>query len=287
MKKKLTLKQIFQGSSSALGIKEIFFNVGFKREIQEIKIRYINKIPLTLTKESPPFIGIISLQALKQYSTIEVHQCKKIPEYLFNKKLLFLFITNSSNIPIILKNNLQKHKISAAASEFNRYYLKSCLTKVLREKMQETVYFHGVVFESNGRGILLTGQSGIGKTTAVLDYVRKNNNYWVADDLVMVSKNKKQELIAESHKRIKNLIHTSKTGIILVHKILNPDRIKKRTRLGAIIEITRGETSNCQMTRRKKKILNQYLPCLHIKIPQGRYFDKNLLKKCLEEISED
>jgi serine kinase of HPr protein (carbohydrate metabolism regulator) len=323
MKKKLTLKEIFQGSSSALGIKEIFFNAGSKKEILEIKIRFgnhgyeshskqrdiipsavrdcstyqfrgaahpelefHNKIPFALSKNLSPFIGIISPQALSQLSMIDVYKYGKIQECLFPRELLFLFITNSSAIPDFFKKYLKKYKISAAASGFDKYYLKSCLIRLFREKLQETVYFHGAVFETSGKGILLTGASGIGKTTAVFDYVRKNN-YWVADDFALVSKNIKGELVAESHKKIRNLVHTSKTGIISVHKLLNHDRIKKNTRLSAVIEVTRDETSDYLVKRGKKQILKRLLPCLHINIPQGSYFDKNLLKKCVEQLFQD
>jgi serine kinase of HPr protein (carbohydrate metabolism regulator) len=286
MRKKLTLKEIFQGSSSALGIKEIFFTAGFKKEISAIEIRYINKIPFALSKNSHPFIGIISPQALSQRVTIDVNKGKKIPECLFPEELLFLFITNSSAIPTLFKKNIQKYQISAAASEFDKYYLKSCLIRLLCEKLQETVYFHGAVFETRGKGILLTGISGIGKTTAVLDYVRKNN-YWVADDFALVNKNYKGELVARSHKKIRNLVHTTKTGIISVDKLINPDRIKKYTRLSAVIEVTRDETSDYLVTRGRKQILKCLLPCYRINISQGSYFDKNLLKMCVEQLSQD
>lgn len=286
MKKKMTLKEIFQGSSSALGIKEIFFTAGFKKEISAIEIRQSNKIPFALSKNSPSFIGIISPQALSQLSMIDVYKCGKIQECLFPKELLFLFITNSSAIPVLFKKYLKKYKISAAASGFDKYYLKSCLIRLLREKLHETVYFHGAVFETHGKGILLTGVSGIGKTTAILDYVR-NNNYWVADDFALVDKNYKGELVARSHKKIRNLVHTSKMGIIAVQKLLAPYRVKKNTRLSAVIDVTRAETSNYFVTRGKKQILKRLLPCLHINIPQGSYFDKNLLKKCVKQLFQD
>ena len=86
--------------------------------------------------------------------------------------------------------------------------------------------FHGVVFECQGRGILITGASGIGKTTSALVLV-KEGNYWIADDIAVVKRNQKGELIARGHAKIKNLLHTRETGIVPVKKILNSDRIKR------------------------------------------------------------
>ena len=115
--------------------------------------------------------------------------------------------------------------------------------------------------------------------------VIRNNNYWVADDFALVNKNNKGELVACSHRKIRNLIYTPKAGIISVHKLLEPDRIKKNTRLRAVIEVTRDEAPDYLVTKRKKQILGCVLPCLHVSIPQGSYFDKNLLKKLLTKVS--
>ena len=349
MKKKLTLKEIFQGNSSALGIKEICSVAGLKKEISVINIRFCNKIPFSLPKNSTPIIVIISPQALSQLSSIDVTKCEKVSVCLFPKEVNFLFMANVSVIPLFLKNYLKKYKIPAAASEFDKYYLKSLLIGLLREKLRETVLFQGVVFEIQGKGILLAGASGIGKTTAALDFVRetpipkalritkypnhlkvarghersqvgigklnnpakqrvqylaaccgmfpklalgfipviRNNNYWVADDFALVNKNNKGELVARSHRKIRNLIHTPKSGIISVHKLFELDRIKKSTKLRAVIEITRDKTPDHFVTKRKKQILGCALPCLHVSIPQGSYFDKNLLKMFVEQLSEE
>ncbi|HCX02729.1 MAG TPA: HPr(Ser) kinase/phosphatase, partial [Syntrophaceae bacterium] len=47
---------------------------------------------------------------------------------------------------------------------------------------------HGVVLELGGRGILITGPSGIGKTTAAMQAVGEGYA-WIADDVAMIRKN--------------------------------------------------------------------------------------------------
>jgi hypothetical protein len=91
--------------------------------------------------------------------------------------------------------------------------------------------------------------------------------------------------VARSHRKIRNLIHTPDAGIISVHNLFDPDRIKKSTKLHAVIEVTRDETPDYLVTKRNKQILGCILPCLHVCIPQGSYFDKNLLKKYVERLS--
>ena len=152
--------------------------------------------------------------------------------------------------------------------------------------MQEIAKFHGVVFECQGRGILITGASGIGKTTSALVLV-KEGNYWIADDIVVIKRKQRGKLIASGHAKIKNLLHTKETGIVPVKKILDSNRIKKQTTLAGIIEVRKAGVSRFSLNSREMEILGTKLPCVQVKIPSSGYFDKNLLKKAIQQFKKD
>ena len=156
----------------------------------------------------------------------------------------------------------------------------------MSRKMQEIANFHGVVFECQGRGILITGASGIGKTTSALVLV-KQGNYWIADDIAVIRRNQRRELIARGHAKIKNLLHTKETGIVPVKKILASNRIKKQTTLAGIIEVRKAVVSGFSLDSREMEILGTKLPCVQVKIPSSGYFDKNLLKKAIQQLKKD
>jgi len=160
------------------------------------------------------------------------------------------------------------------------------LKSLISQKTQEIANFHGVVFECQGRGILITGASGIGKTTSALVLV-KEGNYWIADDIAVVKRNQRGGLIACGHARIKNLLHTKETGIVPVKKLLDSNRIKRETTLAGIIEIRKARVSRFSLDNREMKILGTKLPCVQVKIPSAGYFDKNLLKKVIQQFKKD
>jgi HPr kinase/phosphorylase len=162
--------------------------------------------------------------------------------------------------------------------------LENKIKSLIREKMQDKVSLHGVIFEVEGKGILLTGASGIGKTTAALDLIKKNN-FWVADDIALIKKNKKDELIARGHTRIKNLVYTKKTGIVSINKLIGDRKVKNKIKLAAIIEVQRRDIiSNC-FTVGINEILRVKLPCLCVNMPLCSYFDKNLLQESLAKLT--
>ncbi|NTW07269.1 MAG: hypothetical protein HGA29_05440, partial [Syntrophaceae bacterium] len=175
--------------------------------------------------------------------------------------------------------------VTVAASKYDEHYLKSLLKELIREKFQETVFVHGVLLEAEGKGILITGASGIGKTTAALKTAAKDY-YWVADDIAVIKKNKHGELIAAGHKKISNYLHTEATGIIPVVNLLKPERIKKSTKLVAVVEVEKSTIyEDPVIIEGKKDVLGKKLICFHINIPSTGYFNENLLVKAITQLS--
>lgn len=287
MNKKLSLEEIFQGHLTKLDIKEISLAGGFKNELNTVRIRLINRIPINPLNGDTPSIGIITSKVLRKIYMTEKGIDQQMLAGLLKKPVIFLILSGSSVIPGFLRKNAHKKNISVAASNFDEHYLKSILKALLREKLQDIIYINGNVIEAAGKGILITGASGIGKTTAALNSIAKDNNYWVTDDLAMVRRNKQGELIACGHKTINKFIHTESTGIIHIHNLLDPDKIKKNTKLAAIIEVEQTGRRHVRIIKGEKEIIGTKLTCLHIYIPSTRYLNQNLLKKCLRQLTKD
>jgi serine kinase of HPr protein (carbohydrate metabolism regulator) len=283
MKKKLYLKEIFQGKIIRLGIKEIIPVAGLGKELTAINIRLINRAPFSSLKKNTPTLAIITPQALNQLWIMRKCLCRQMLDNIFKKNIVFIVLSSSLSIPCFLKKHTANNDIPIAASKYDEYYLQSILRELIREKFQETISVPGVILEAKGKGILITGDSGIGKTTAALQSVAKDY-YWVADDVAVIKRNKKGELIACGHKKINRYIHTETTGIISVGNLINPDRIKVNTKLAAIIKIEKTRIRDIRITKGEKKILGIRLTCLHINIPSTSFFDENLLKKSLRKL---
>lgn len=279
MKKTLSLKEIFQDKIAGLGIEEILPSSGWQKIISNPSIRLINRIPYPQLKKNAPAIAITG-------STVLSKICAKQSD-LINNNIVFLVLAESSAIPAELKNLAPGLDVTVAASKYDKYYLKSLLKGLLREKFQETVFVHGVLLEAEGKGILIIGASGIGKTTAALK-TAAGKYYWLADDVAVIKKNKRGELIAAGHKKISNYLHTEATGIIPVADLLEPGQIKKSTKLAAVVEIEKSTKNDAPaITQGEKDILGTKLICFQIKISSAGYFNENLLEKIISQLLKE
>ncbi|HPK53348.1 MAG TPA: hypothetical protein PK114_02740 [Smithellaceae bacterium] len=280
MEKKLSLGEIFQGTAAPLGAKNIFPAAGLKKKVTASNIRIISSLPLAPPPKNKSTIAIITPRALKR-----LRANRENPVNVFRKDFVLLIFSERLSLPAFFKDYARSNHVPIAALNSNEHYLKSVLRGAIREKFTGIIHGHGVVLEAEGRGILITGASGIGKTTAVLRSIH-NGYYWVADDVAVIKRNRSGELIARGHKKICSYLHTAAKGITPVADLLDADRIKARTKLAAVIEVERSSAAP-RIIRCVKKILGAELKCVHVDIPFSGYFNKNLLKNCIKELSED
>ncbi len=147
------------------------------------------------------------------------------------------------------------------------------------------VSLHGVAIETGGKGVLITGASGIGKTTATLGAMTPEY-FWIADDLAVIRKDPAGALIMTGHRKIKKYLHTDQTGIIEVIRLLPATQIKNKTRLAALIDVVRTDADAVSSNLLEEEILETQLPCLRISIPRAGYFNQNLLKNAISRIQE-
>jgi Serine kinase of the HPr protein, regulates carbohydrate metabolism len=280
MSKILSLENILQGSSEKLGLNEIFATAGLMKEVSALNIRCYRRLSFSLKKNLLPTIAIVTPQALNKLCS------KKIDSYgSLLTNIVFIVIAKSQRVPVLMKTIAETQRIPIAASDFDEYYLESSIKGLIRERVDEKTAIHGVVIETCGMGIIIAGASGIGKTTSALEYIQKGG-YWIADDLVVVRKNIKGELIAHGHTKIKEYLHYGKAGIIPVKKILDSGKIKKETKLSAIIDVERTNIKGNSFTETKREILGTTLPCFKVSISASGYFNENLLEKVIKKLKE-
>lgn len=143
---------------------------------------------------------------------------------------------------------------------------------------------HGVALSCGDRGVLLTGPSGIGKTTAALEAARKGYG-WIADDLAVIKKNVQGRLMISGHRSIQKYFHTQATGIAAMDRILPGSQMRKKTELAGIIDVFRTAREGISRPV-ETRILEKCLPLIRVGIPRTGYLRQNLLIKAIQKLNE-
>ena len=115
--------------------------------------------------------------------------------------------------------------------------LMSRLTTFLEHQLARSTSLHGVLVDVYGVGVLITGDSGLGKSETALELVKRGHRL-VADDNVEIREISKDELIGKPPKLIEHLLEIRGLGVINVMTLFGAGSIltEKQIRLNINLE---------------------------------------------------
>lgn len=126
---------------------------------------------------------------------------------------------------------------------------------------------HGCLVQWEGTGILLAGESGVGKTTCALE-ISKRGGAWIADDIVVLNCLPDHSLSGQAHEKIRNLLHLRTEGIIDIRS-LQSIHIAGETCVDIVIELTKKlekDQKKGLTAERVRRIAQTEIPCDHVKV---------------------
>jgi len=174
-----------------------------------------------------------------------------------------LFLSGCDSCPSELFHLLAEKNIPLVISNLEKDFLASRVTGLLREKLESKVYLHGSMVVFKGIGVLVTGESGSGKSRCCLDLLVLGAKL-VSDDLVEIEK-ERGVLYARSPEQIRNMIEVRGAGLTDVRTLFGENALEQRARVDIAFEIS-SETSVFG-SRRDKSHPDCCLDILGIDIP--------------------
>jgi HPr kinase/phosphorylase len=136
----------------------------------------------------------------------------------------------------------------------------------INEQMAEYKMIHGTLVSVYGMGVLLQGESGVGKSELALELVRKGHIF-VADDAVDVT-NLADRLYGKPNAVANKFIEVRGLGILNIPKMLGIEKTQDSTNIDLIIEIINDANRQIEFDRLGNK--QQYKMIENVKVPYYR-----------------
>jgi HPr kinase/phosphorylase len=124
---------------------------------------------------------------------------------------------------------------------------------------------HGTAVSIDNVGVIISGESGSGKTDLAIELISRGHQF-IADDLVVVKKNLQNQLIITADAQNTNFAHLRGVGFINVDKCFaqNPSVVKAESTLDLIIQITNTDNVNLPSPVGSQQLTTQIMG---IKVP--------------------
>jgi serine kinase of HPr protein (carbohydrate metabolism regulator) len=147
----------------------------------------------------------------------------------------------------------------------NAHLLASRLQGALREQLDGKKQVGACLVAIGAVGVLITGESGAGKTRTSLALVARGHA-WVADDVVAVSRTPDGRLYGSAPRAVARLMALKDRGIIPATHLIPHEQIKKNCQIKLVVEIMQNgearspEGENPLSTKEETAILDLPLP---------------------------
>lgn len=136
----------------------------------------------------------------------------------FSYKIPALVVCHRVVPDMLLVEAARKHDITLLTTDVETSDFVAQLTNTMRTHMADRVTEHGVLVQVHGEGILIRGESGIGKSEVALELVKRGHRL-VADDAVELRRMGRARLTGSAPKMIRYLMELRGVGIIDVRRI--------------------------------------------------------------------
>ena len=110
------------------------------------------------------------------------------------------------------------------------------LITILSEQLAPCIMIHGVLVDIYGEGVLITGESGIGKSEAAIELIRRGHRL-VTDDVVEIRKINEHKLMGSSPEITRHFIELRGIGIIDVKTLYGVECVKEEQQIDIVIQL--------------------------------------------------
>ncbi len=132
---------------------------------------------------------------------------------------------------IALEANVPVFTTKKSTSDF-----MSEVLRWLKVELAPRISIHGVLVDVYGEGILITGESGIGKSEAALELIKRGHRL-VADDVVEIKKVSDNTLVGSAPDITRHLIELRGIGIIDVKALFGVESVKNTQQIDLVIKL--------------------------------------------------
>ena len=155
---------------------------------------------------------------------------------LFSFKIPALLISRDMVPGPLCLEMAQKHNVTILRSKESTSTIISDLIAYLKEALAPCITRHGVLMEVYGEGLLLIGDSGMGKSEAAVELLKRGHRL-IADDAVEIRRVAEGTLVGTSPELIRNYVELRGIGIINVAKVFGMGAVKAENEINLVVNI--------------------------------------------------
>lgn len=168
---------------------------------------------------------------------LPIEKKRAVFDKLFSCQIPCLILSRSIEPCGDMREIAGKYEVPLFQTHMSTSYFQSELTRYLKVELAPSISIHGVLVDVYGEGVLIKGESGIGKSEAALELIKRGHRL-VADDVVEIKKVSDQTLLGTSPDIIRHFIEVRGIGIVDCKTLFGVESVKERQSIDLVINLT-------------------------------------------------
>jgi HPr kinase/phosphorylase len=152
-----------------------------------------------------------------------------------------LIMAQSLQAPPFIISVCNEHGIPLIATPLPSAQVIDYLRVYLSKKLATRITMHGVFMDVLGVGVLITGESGLGKSELGLELISRNHGL-VADDAVEFARIAPNMIEGRCPPLLQNLLEVRGLGLLDIRAIFGETAVRRKMRLKLIVHLVRRKT---------------------------------------------
>ncbi len=142
--------------------------------------------------------------------------------------------------------------------------LQADLISALKKYLAPRVTTHGVLVEIYGEGVLLMGESGIGKSETALELIKRGHRL-IADDAVEIKRISRELLIGSAPEMIRYYMELRGIGVVNVRHLYGVGAVKPESNIDLVVEMEQWDSDKVYD---RLGLTNETISCMGVSLPK-------------------
>lgn len=184
-------------------------------------------------------------------------------ELFLSKKPPCVVITSSLACPETLIEFAKKYDVPLLRTNEPTSRSMAAIIAYLNVELAERITRHGVFVEVYGEGVLILGDSGVGKSESAVELIKRGHRL-IADDAVEIKKTGSNTIVGSAPDNIRHFIELRGIGIINARRIFGMGAVKLAEKIDMVIQL---EPWDSEKVYDRMGMDNEYTEILDVKVP--------------------
>ena len=272
---------------------EEIYSVSLAKIIDEFKLETIylpdlpENIQVTSTGINRPGLQMVGfydhyeanrLQIIGKVENLFVEQLPSDERHMrledfFKSRPVGIIATSSITISEESVAFAEKYKVPLLRTATNTSEFMAALIAFLNVSLGPRITRHGVLVEVYGEGILLLGDSGVGKSETAIELLKRGHRL-IADDAVEIKKVSATTLVGRAPEIIRHYVELRGVGIVDVRRLFGMGAVKESEKLDLVINLEEWDNNKMYdrlgLDEHTTNILGIEIPSITLPVSSGR-----------------